>query len=79
MGQCGQNHATSPVTKPKKVMGLDGVAIQQISAGTSHSLSWTALPTDRYLATSLPSHTTLLKRLFHNLKHFSSFENIVGL
>uniref|UniRef100_A0A8C4Q7E9 HECT and RLD domain containing E3 ubiquitin protein ligase family member 1 n=1 Tax=Eptatretus burgeri TaxID=7764 RepID=A0A8C4Q7E9_EPTBU len=47
MGQCGQSHATSPVTKPKKVMGLDGVAIQQISAGTSHSLSWTALPTDR--------------------------------
>lgn len=35
------------ITKPKKVVGLDGVAIQQISAGTSHSLAWTALPRDR--------------------------------
>lgn len=31
----------------KKVSGLDGIAIQQISAGTSHSLAWTALPRDR--------------------------------
>lgn len=48
MGQCGQGNSTGPITKPKKVVGLDGVAIQQISAGTSHSLAWTALPRDRY-------------------------------
>ncbi|KAG8144816.1 hypothetical protein E2320_013235 [Naja naja] len=36
MGQCGQGNSTGPITKPKKVSGLDGVAIQQISAGTSH-------------------------------------------
>lgn len=47
MGQCGQGNSTGPITKPKKVIGLDGVAIQQISAGTSHSLAWTALPRDR--------------------------------
>ncbi|KAL1139382.1 hypothetical protein AAG570_006366 [Ranatra chinensis] len=27
MGQCGQGHATSPVTRPRKVIGLDGVAV----------------------------------------------------
>lgn len=47
MGQCGQGHNQSPLTRPKKVQGLDGVPVQQISAGTSHSMAWTALPTDR--------------------------------
>jgi E3 ubiquitin-protein ligase HERC1 len=50
MGQCGQGNSTGPITKPKKVVGLDGVAVQQISAGTSHSLAWTALPRDRSAA-----------------------------
>ena len=27
--------------------GLDGVQVQQISAGTSHSIVWTAVPVDR--------------------------------
>nr|XP_014345328.1 PREDICTED: probable E3 ubiquitin-protein ligase HERC1 [Latimeria chalumnae] len=49
MGQCGQGHTTTPVTKPKKVIGLEGIAIQQITAGTSHSLAWTAPPNDRNL------------------------------
>ncbi|CAH1796720.1 unnamed protein product [Owenia fusiformis] len=47
MGQCGQGHSQSPITRPRKVPGLEGVSVQQISAGTSHSLAWTALPTDR--------------------------------
>lgn len=47
MGQCGQGNSTGPITKPKKIVGLDGVTVQQISAGTSHSLAWTALPRDR--------------------------------
>nr|XP_023417698.1 probable E3 ubiquitin-protein ligase HERC1 [Cavia porcellus] len=47
MGQCGQGNSTGPITKPKKVSGLDSIAIQQISAGNSHSLAWTALPRDR--------------------------------
>uniref|UniRef100_A0A8B9HD78 HECT-type E3 ubiquitin transferase n=1 Tax=Astyanax mexicanus TaxID=7994 RepID=A0A8B9HD78_ASTMX len=49
MGQCGQGHTSTPITKPKKVTGLEGVSIQQITAGTSHSLAWTAIPTDRQL------------------------------
>ncbi|XP_019899964.2 probable E3 ubiquitin-protein ligase HERC1 isoform X1 [Esox lucius] len=49
MGQCGQGHTSTPVTKPKKVIGLEGVSIQQITAGTSHSLAWTAVPSDRQL------------------------------
>ncbi|XP_076014530.1 putative E3 ubiquitin-protein ligase HERC1 isoform X2 [Genypterus blacodes] len=49
MGQCGQGHTSTPVTKPKKVLGLEGVSIQQITAGTSHSLAWTAVPTDRQM------------------------------
>lgn len=53
MGQCGQGNSTGPITKPKKVVGLDGVAIQQISAGTSHSLAWTALPRDRSVMSRL--------------------------
>lgn len=57
MGQCGQGNSTGPITKPKKVIGLDGVAIQQISAGTSHSLAWTALPRDR-LAAFISLHTS---------------------
>ncbi|CAM1299303.1 HERC1 (predicted) [Pycnogonum litorale] len=47
MGQCGLDHTLSPVTKPKKVQGIDGVKVHQISAGTSHTIVWTALPTDR--------------------------------
>ena len=47
MGQCGQGHTLSPITRPKKVVGLD-VAVHQISAGTTHSVAWTAIPTDRY-------------------------------
>ena len=48
MGQCGQGHYQSPVTVPKKVVGLESVSVQQISAGTSHSMAWTAVPSDRY-------------------------------
>ncbi|XP_041374032.1 probable E3 ubiquitin-protein ligase HERC1 isoform X2 [Gigantopelta aegis] len=47
MGQCGQGHTQSPITRPRKVLSLDGAAIQQISAGTSHSVAWTTLPLDR--------------------------------
>ena len=47
MGQCGLGHAQSPVTRPRKVVGLQGVQVHQIAAGTSHSAAWTALPVDR--------------------------------
>lgn len=33
MGQCGQGHGHSPITRPKKVVGFEGVIINQISAG----------------------------------------------
>lgn len=33
VGQCGQGHTTNPITRPVKVIGLDGISIRQISAG----------------------------------------------
>ncbi len=51
MGQCGQGHSTGSVIKPARVQGLEDVQVQQIAAGTSHSLAWTALPCDRYVCT----------------------------
>lgn len=59
MGQCGQGNSTGPITKPKKVVGLDGVAIQQISAGTSHSLAWTALPRDRSVTSRVSTQSVV--------------------
>lgn len=53
MGQCGQGHSTSPVVRPRRVLNLDGVKIHQISAGTSHSVVWTSLPTDRLVVLKL--------------------------
>ena len=47
MGQCGLGHSQGPVTSPKLVTALCGGRVQQISAGTSHSLAWTAIPSDR--------------------------------
>jgi len=47
MGQCGLGHCQGPVTGPKLVTALHGGRVQQISAGTSHSLAWTAVPSDR--------------------------------
>ena len=46
MGQCGQGHIASPINRPKKVIGFEA-PVHQISAGTTHSFAWTALPSDR--------------------------------
>ncbi|XP_043933675.1 probable E3 ubiquitin-protein ligase HERC1 isoform X2 [Protopterus annectens] len=71
MGQCGQGNSTGPITKPKKVSGLDGVAVQQISAGTSHSLAWTALPRDRQVvAWHRPYCVDLEESTFSHLRSF---------
>ncbi|MGH0117414.1 UNVERIFIED_CONTAM: hypothetical protein FKN15_034601 [Acipenser sinensis] len=71
MGQCGQGNSTGPITKPKKVIGLDGVAIQQISAGTSHSLAWTALLRDRQVvAWHRPYCVDLEESTFSHLRSF---------
>ncbi|XP_075939248.1 putative E3 ubiquitin-protein ligase HERC1 [Anarhichas minor] len=71
MGQCGQGNSTELITKPKKVVGLDGVAIQQISAGTSHSLAWTALPRDRQVvAWHRPYCVDLEESTFSHLRSF---------
>ncbi|KAJ3593562.1 hypothetical protein NHX12_005896, partial [Muraenolepis orangiensis] len=71
MGQCGQGNSTGPITKPKKVVGLDGVAVQQISAGTSHSLAWTALPRDRQVvAWHRPYCVDLEESTFSHLRSF---------
>nr|XP_033775643.1 probable E3 ubiquitin-protein ligase HERC1 isoform X2 [Geotrypetes seraphini] len=71
MGQCGQGNSTGPITKPKKVSGLDGIAVQQISAGTSHSLAWTALPRDRQVvAWHRPYCVDLEESTFSHLRSF---------
>lgn len=36
MGQCGQGHHSNHVSRPLKVVGLNGVNIHQISAGNIH-------------------------------------------
>ena len=64
MGQCGQGHTSTPITKPKKVLGLEGVSIQQITAGTSHSLAWTAVPTDRCLKSVYQSNSMVMEYYF---------------
>ncbi|XP_021933596.1 probable E3 ubiquitin-protein ligase HERC1 isoform X3 [Zootermopsis nevadensis] len=51
MGQCGQGHSSSPITRPRRVLGLEGVPVNQMSAGTSHSIFWTASPSDRQVVT----------------------------
>jgi len=53
MGQCGLGHSQGPVTSPKLVTALRAARVQQISAGTSHSLAWTAVPSDRYTVDDL--------------------------
>ncbi len=53
MGQCGQGHSNGSITTPSKVQGLDGVQVQQISTGTSHSIVWTAVPVDRSVIVDL--------------------------
>ncbi|XP_063334410.1 probable E3 ubiquitin-protein ligase HERC1 isoform X1 [Pelmatolapia mariae] len=71
MGQCGQGHTSTPISKPKKVLGLEGVSIQQITAGTSHSLAWTAVPTDRQLvAWHRPFCVDLEESTFTYLRNF---------
>ncbi|XP_044756783.1 probable E3 ubiquitin-protein ligase HERC1 [Coccinella septempunctata] len=46
VGQCGLGHSSTPITRPTKVVGLDDVKIRQISAGTSHSIAWTSIPSE---------------------------------
>ncbi|XP_061742965.1 probable E3 ubiquitin-protein ligase HERC1 isoform X4 [Nerophis ophidion] len=71
MGQCGQGNSTGPITKPKKVVCLDGVTLQQITAGTSHSLAWTALPRDRQVvAWHRPYCVDLEESTFSHLRSF---------
>ncbi|XP_078812489.1 putative E3 ubiquitin-protein ligase HERC1 isoform X5 [Oryzias latipes] len=71
MGQCGQGHTSTPITRPKKVLGLEGVSIQQITAGTSHSLAWTAVPSDRQLvAWHRPFCVDLEESTFTYLRNF---------
>ena len=52
MGQCGLGH-TGVCHSPQKVKALDGANIHQVSAGTSHSTAWTALPKDRHFGMAI--------------------------
>ncbi|XP_050515460.1 probable E3 ubiquitin-protein ligase HERC1 isoform X1 [Diabrotica virgifera virgifera] len=71
MGQCGQGHVTTPITRPVKVKGLEGVPIRQISAGTSHSIAWTSTPAENPHATKhRPFCLDLHENTFGSLKVF---------
>lgn len=59
MGQCGQGHSNGSIVTPSKVQGLEGVQVQQISAGTSHSMVWTAVPLNRWVYQCLCTCTCL--------------------
>ncbi len=54
MGHCGQGHSNSAILKPSQVRNLEGVRVQQIAAGTSHSVVWTAVPCDRFVFSTVP-------------------------
>ncbi|KAE8748468.1 hypothetical protein FOCC_FOCC004763 [Frankliniella occidentalis] len=71
MGQCRQGHSTTPLSRPRRVVGLEGVSVRQMSAGTSHSVVWTALPTDRpVLPWHRPFCADLQESTFSTLKNF---------
>ncbi|KAJ8965419.1 hypothetical protein NQ314_004172 [Rhamnusium bicolor] len=71
MGQCGQGHTSSPITRPLKVVGLEGVAIRQISAGTSHSIAWTSVPAEsQHITKHRPFCLDLHEKTFGYLKVF---------
>ncbi|XP_018567016.1 probable E3 ubiquitin-protein ligase HERC1 [Anoplophora glabripennis] len=71
MGQCGQGHTSSPIMRPLKVIGLDGIPIRQISAGTSHSLAWTSKPKEnQYITKHRPFCLDLHDKTFELLKIF---------
>ncbi|XP_049838129.1 LOW QUALITY PROTEIN: probable E3 ubiquitin-protein ligase HERC1 [Schistocerca gregaria] len=71
MGQCGQGHTSSPLSRPGRVLGLDNVPVHQISAGTSHSVFWTALPTDRQVISwHRPFCVDLQEETFALIHHF---------
>ncbi|XP_044259648.1 probable E3 ubiquitin-protein ligase HERC1 isoform X3 [Tribolium madens] len=71
MGQCGQGHTCSPITRPLKVIGLEGVSIRQISAGTSHSIAWTSMSTENHHMTKhKPFCLDLHEKTFILLKKF---------
>ncbi|CAB3370488.1 Hypothetical predicted protein [Cloeon dipterum] len=70
-GQCGLGHSTSPITRPRKVIGIESVPIHQISAGTSHSVAWTALPSGRQVVTwHRPFCVDLQEKTFEYLRIF---------
>lgn len=80
MGQCGQGHSQSPVTRPKRVVGLNKVPVHQISAGTSHSVAWTAIPSDRYkfrLADSCSLRYSCFDLYCFRRAHFRVFSKIL--
>ncbi|XP_030752542.1 probable E3 ubiquitin-protein ligase HERC1 [Sitophilus oryzae] len=71
VGQCGQGHTSSPITRPLKVMGLEGVMVRQISAGTSHSIAWTSVPAENHQITRhKPFCLDLHEKTFNYFKVF---------
>ena len=52
-GQCGVGHLEVRVNFPTKVLKPESADIYQISAGLSHSVIWTAIPTDMLVPYSI--------------------------
>lgn len=71
MGQCGLGHCVTPVSSPTKVPDLDGVRIEQLCAGTSHSIVWTAQPVDRkMIALHKPYSISVTEKTFAILRSY---------
>ncbi|KAF2346080.1 Regulator of chromosome condensation RCC1 [Trinorchestia longiramus] len=47
-GQCGQGHTITPLPLPRRVVGITR-PVHHITAGTTHSIAWTAHPDSRWL------------------------------
>lgn len=80
MGQCGQGHHSNHVSRPLKVVGLNGINVHQVSAGTSHSIALTAMPVERQQVTwhkpfclDLHEQTFAILRIFLE-KYAQSFD-----
>ena len=41
MGQCGLGHNMTPISLPTEIVQIGKCGIEQLCAGTSHSIVWT--------------------------------------
>lgn len=70
MGQCGQDNFVNPVEAPRRVVGLEGVGVRQICAGSLFSIAYTAPPGRALSSACAPFCVDLRPRTFSLLQQF---------